>query len=302
MPINSLPLQPPRMGLQRDWIWRGWQVRYSYIRSPHAEAHALPPILLLHGFGASLTQWQENLLPLSQHRTVYALDLVGFGASEKASAAYNVGFWVDQVYEFWCTFINRPIALIGHSLGALVALTAAAAYPELAENLILITLPASRQEVLPGWLQPTVSRIESWFSSPIVIGPLFRLIARPRVVRSILKLAYVNHSRITEELIEGFLIAGRDRGAARAFSRLSQARTRFDFCLDTRDLLDRVKLPILVLWGEGDRVIPLTWGRQLPDLHPNLRLIEIPEAGHCPYDEASDRVNAEILEWLSANS
>jgi pimeloyl-ACP methyl ester carboxylesterase len=300
MSIHAASLQPPRIGLQRDWVWRGWQVRYSYIRSPHPEAHELPPILLLHGFGASLTQWQENLLPLSQSRTVYALDLVGFGASEKAPAAYNVGFWVDQVYEFWRTFINRPIALIGHSLGALVALTAAAAYPELAENLILITLPASRQEVLPKWLQPTVSRIEGWFSSPLVIGPLFRLIARPPVVRSILKLAYVNHSRITEELIESFLIAGRDRGAARAFSRLSQARTRYDFCLDTRDLLDRVKLPILVLWGEGDRVIPLTWGRQLPDLHSNLRLVEIPDAGHCPYDEASDRVNAEILNWLTA--
>ena len=291
-------LQIPRTGIQRDWVWRGWQVRYTYIRSPHPEATEAPPILFLHGFGAALTQWQENLLPLSQFHTVYALDLVGFGASEKAAASYNVGFWVDQVYDFWRTFIRRPIALVGHSLGALVALTAAAGYPEMVNKLILMTLPASRQEVLPAWAQPIVGRIEGWFSTPLLIRPLFSLIRRPRVIRSILKMAYVNHDRVSEELIESFLVAGRDRGAARTFSRLSYARTRRDFCLNTQDLLNQVALPILVLWGESDRVIPLTWGRQLPNLHPNLRLVEIPQAGHCPYDEAADRVNEEVLAWV----
>ncbi|HEY9642112.1 MAG TPA: alpha/beta fold hydrolase, partial [Coleofasciculaceae cyanobacterium] len=175
--------QPVRLGAQRDWIWRGWRVRYTFKRA----ATDQPPILFLHGFGASLVQWQENLLPLSQSHPVYALDLVGFGASEKADTAYRVGLWVDQVYEFWRTFIGVPIVLVGHSLGGLVALTATVAYPEMVQNLVLFTLPAARQELLQGSLQSFMGQIESFFTSPLVIRPLFRLVRRPRIIRSILK-------------------------------------------------------------------------------------------------------------------
>jgi pimeloyl-ACP methyl ester carboxylesterase len=290
-----------RLGSQRDWVWRGWQVRYTYIRTgDRANAQQNPPILFLHGFASSLLQWHENLAPLSQSYSVYALDLIGFGASEKAAAPYKVGFWVEQIYDFWRSFIGQPIVLVGHSLGALVALTAAVAHPEMVQNLVLITLPAARQELLTGWLQSFIGEIESFFTSPLLIKPLFRLIRRPKVVRSVLRMVYVNQSRVTEELVERFVLPGHDRGAAQAFSRLSKARTQNDFSHNTKDLLSQVQVPILLLWGEHDRVIPLSWGRQLPAFNPNLKLVEIPNAGHCPYDETSDRVNREILLWLDA--
>ncbi|MBD3885446.1 alpha/beta fold hydrolase [Phormidium tenue FACHB-886] len=292
-------IQPSRLGAQRDWVWRGWQVRYTFIRA--ARPSNKPPILLLHGFGAALTQWQENLLPLSQSHTVYALDLVGFGASEKVDTAYKVGLWVDLVYEFWRTFIREPIALVGHSLGALVALSASVAYPAMVKHLVLLTLPAARQELLSNGMQRLVGEIESFFTSPLIIRPLFRLVRRPGVVRSILKAVYVDPERITEELIESFLLPGRDRGASRAFYRLSKARTRLDYSLNTKDLLPQVNVPILLLWGEKDRVIPLSWGRQLVGLHPNLKLVEISNAGHCPYDECADFVNAQILTWIGSS-
>jgi pimeloyl-ACP methyl ester carboxylesterase len=289
-------LQQTRLGSQRDWIWRGWQVRYTFVRS--ATPTDQPPILFLHGFGSSLAQWQENLLPLSQTHPVYALDLVGFGASEKADTAYKVELWADQVYDFWRTFIGEPIVLVGHSLGALVALTAAVAYPEMVKNLALLTLPASRQELLIGSLQSWVGRIESFFTSPLVIRLLFQMVRRPGIIRAILKAAYVNPERITEELIASFLTPGFDRGASKAFYRLSKARTQIDFSLKTEDLLPQVTVPILVVWGEGDRVIPIVRGRQLSSFNSQLRLVEIPEAGHCLYDECAECVNAELLAWL----
>ncbi len=291
-----MQLQQTRLGSQRDWVWRGWQVRYTFVRS--AEPTDNPPILFIHGFGSSLAQWQENLLPLSQTHPVYALDLVGFGASEKADTAYKAELWADQVYDFWRTFIREPIALVGHSLGALVALTAAVAYPEMVKNLALLTLPASRQELLVGSLQSWVGRIESFFTSPLVIRPLFRLVRRPGIIRSILKAVYVNPERVTEELIASFLIPGFDRGASRAFYRLSKARTQIDFSLKTEDLLPQVTVPILMVWGEGDRVIPIVRGRKISSFNPRLRLVEVPEAGHCLYDECAECVNAELLAWL----
>ncbi|MBE9179674.1 alpha/beta fold hydrolase [Oculatella sp. LEGE 06141] len=296
----SLPPWHTQIGSQRDWVWRGWQIRYTYIRAAQpSPARDLPPLIFLHGFGSALTQWQANLRPLSQFHNVYAIDLLGFGASEKAAESYNVSLWVEQVYEFWRTLIGVPAVWVGHSLGALVALTAAATHPELVQGLVLITLPAARQELLPGRLQAMVGKIEALFTTPLLIRPLFHMVRRPSMVRSILRLAYADSNRVTEEVVMSFATPGLDRGAARAFCRLAQARTKNDFSPLTKALLPGVQVPILMLWGEQDRVIPLTWGRQLSPLNPQVTLVEIPEAGHCLYDECSDRVNQEILNWLA---
>lgn len=298
------PLAHTQLGSQRDWIWRGWKVRYTFAHPPsNAATDSNAPLLMLHGFGSALTQWHENLLPLSQASSVYALDLIGFGVSEKASTTYKVGLWVDQVYEFWRTFIGRPMVLVGHSLGALVALSAAVAHPEMVDRLVLITLPAARQELLPTWLQPIVATVEGMFTTPLLVKPLFQVILRPNVIRAVLRKVYVNQEHVTETLIEGFLTPGLDRGASRAFCRLAQARTQTDFSRATKELLQEVEVPILLLWGEQDRVIPISWGRQIAEtLGSQLTLVEIPDAGHCPYDECADRVNAEILAWLGIGS
>ncbi len=290
-------LEQSRLGAQRDWFWRGWRVRYSFARSPQSDP---TPLLLLHGFGSALTQWHENILPLSQAHPVYALDMIGFGVSEKASTTYRVGLWVEQVYEFWQTFIGRPIVLVGHSLGALVALSAAVAHPEMVDRLVLLTLPAARQEILPAWLQPWIGSIEGFFTTPLLVRPLFQLIRRRKLIRSVLQKIYVNGDRVTEALVESFLLPGYDQGAARAFSRLAQARTDTDFSRATKVLLQEVEVPILLLWGTEDRVIPLSWGKHIAEsLGDKLKLVEIADAGHCLYDEQADPVNCAILEWLA---
>ena len=72
-----------RIGHQREIIWRGWQIRYSFLNALSSKANSKLPIFLIHGFGASVEHWRHNMSALNQNHSVYALDLLGFGASKK---------------------------------------------------------------------------------------------------------------------------------------------------------------------------------------------------------------------------
>jgi pimeloyl-ACP methyl ester carboxylesterase len=298
--MTHLPLMHKPLGCQRDWVWRGWQIRYAYLRAGvGADPQTTMPLCLLHGFGSSLTQWQTNLLPLSQFHTVYALDLLGFGASEKAPTLYNIPFWAEQVYDFWRAFIRQPMVLIGHSLGAVVGLAAAIAHPEMIKSLVLLTLPPARQELLSGGIQTVALAIERLFTHPLLLKPVFNLFRQPFVLRTVLRAAYANPEYVTEALISSFVAPALDHGADEVFVRLAKARTDTHYSPEIKMLVPQIQKSILVLWGQQDRVVPLSQGKDLPLLNPLLKLVEIPNAGHCLYDECADRVNQEILQWVA---
>ena len=292
-----------RVGSQRDWVWRGWQTRYTYFRAPQATQEELAtPVLLLHGFGASIGHWRHNLEVIGQHHTVYALDMLGFGASRKASANYKVDLWVDQVYEFWQTFIRQPVVLVGNSIGSLVCLAAAAAHPEMVKGIAMINLPdfSLREEALPRWLRPIVTTVEGLVASPVVLKSLFYVVRRPPIVRKWVGLAYATPTAVTAELVEILTGPAQDRGAAATFSALFKAMTSAEFGPRVKTVLPTLNMPLLLMWGRQDRMIPPQLARQFVALNSNLELVEIDNAGHCPQDECPEQVNQVLLDWLAA--
>lgn len=289
-----------RVGSQRDWVWRGWQTRYTYLRSPQPDQQTAP-VLLLHGFGTSIGHWRHNLEVIGEHHTVYALDMLGFGASRKASAHYNIELWVAQVYEFWQTFIQQPMVLVGNSIGSLVCLAAAAAHPEMVKGIAMINLPdlSLREEAMPSWLRPIVFTIEGLVASPVVLKSLFHVVRRPAIVRKWAGLAYASPAAVTAELVEILTGPAQDRGAAATFSALFKAMTSSKFGPRVKAILPTLNIPILLLWGRQDRMIPPQLARQFAELNPNLELVELENAGHCPHDECPDQVNEILLNWLT---
>lgn len=296
----SVPWQQ-RVGSQRDWVWRGWQTRYTYFRAQQTVNEPTTPIMLLHGFGASIGHWRHNLEVLGQHHTVYALDMLGFGASRKVSADYNIDLWVDQVYEFWQTFIRQPMVLVGNSIGSLVCLAAAAAHPEMVKGLALINLPdfSLEEEMIPRWLRPVVSTIKGIVASPVLLTSLFYVVRRPPIARKWAGRAYANSAAITAELLEIITLPAQDRGAAATFAALFRGMTSAKFGPRVKDILPALDIPILLMWGRRDRMIPPYLARQFAELNSNLELVEIDDAGHCPHDECPERVNQILLDWLA---
>ncbi len=299
-PISLNPTSEHRDGEQRDWAWRGWQTRYTYVH-PRNPQPKRPPIILIHGFGASIGHWRHNLNVLGQEHPVYALDLLGFGATEKANAAYDAYVWARQIHEFWQTFIQQPAIMIGNSIGSLIALTIARQYPQMTAGLVLMSVPdpAVRQEMLPAWCAPLVNRVEEMVASPGLLKALFYLVRRPSIIKPWAGLAYADSAVVDEELVKILLTPAFDRNAANTFTQIIPAMTRVQFGPSVKQTLRQAKMPILLLWGEQDRMIPPQFAAQFAACNPQITLKMLPQAGHCPHDEQPEQVNNLILAWLA---
>lgn len=293
-----------RIGSQRDWVWRGWQTRYTYVRAQHPESS---PLILIHGFGASIGHWRHNVSIMSQHHTVYALDLLGFGASEKATAPYNVTLWIEQVHDFWQTFVQEPVVLIGNSIGSLVCLAAAAAYPEMVKSVVMLNLPDSSVLETPAWMQTTMKTLrpvaalgKAIFTNPIVFNPFFQVLRSPRLVKAWARQAYAGSEGVTDELVEILSLPARDRGAANALRAMVNTPKVTQYT--ARAILPTLEIPMLLFWGKQDKFVPPSLAAYCVKLNPNLELVEVENAGHCPHDERPDEVNQKILSWIADRS
>ncbi|NJK40381.1 MAG: alpha/beta fold hydrolase [Acaryochloridaceae cyanobacterium SU_2_1] len=310
--VTSSPWQT-QVGHQRDWVWRGWQTRYSFLRpQPSAKALAQPPLLLLHGFGAAIGQWRHNIPVLAQGRTVYALDMLGFGASEKVITDYLVTLWVEQIHDFWQTFIRTPIVLVGNSLGSLVSLTAASLYPEMVTGLVMLNLPDSSVLENPSWVKPAIAPFKialnpllflakALLTSPLVFNPFFRFIRQPQVIRAWAKKAYLDTTAVNDDLVEILSSPAYDLGAGAALRAMVNTKAKGQPHYRAKDMLPALQMPILLVWGQQDLMVPPRLGPLFAKCNPKIQLIELEQAGHCPHDECPDRVNTLLLRWLETN-
>lgn len=297
---NAKPPWQERIGHQRDWVWRGWQIRYSYLRAVDRNSDA-PPLIFIHGFGASIEHWRYNLPVLSQNYPVYALDLLGFGGSRKANTNYNVELWVELVRDFCQTFINTPVILIGNSIGSLVCLTAADNYPDMVKGIVMLSLPdvSVREDILPRSIRPLVTTLENLVASPFLIKNLLKILRQPLVIRRWAKIAYENEKAIDDELVAILSSPAFDRGAEKTLYALSQNIRKTDFSKPVDEMLPRINIPMLLIWGIKDKMVPPTLAPKFAKLNPLLKSISLENVGHCPHDECPDLFNSLLLDWLS---
>ncbi len=282
---------------RRDWFWRGWQVRYHFTRSLTA---GNLPILLLHGFGASSRHWRYNLGELGARHRVYTLDLLGFGAAEKPATLYGLGLWVEQVYDFWRTIVGEPMVIGGNSLGALVGLIFSYRHPEAVRGVVTISLPdvAELARSVPKPMRPLKQFLEGTIGG-LLATPLFYLFRQPWVIRSVLSnFVYGNKSRVDGELVELIATPAAERQAVIAFSWLNRGMTRPQDVLSAKKMIALLKIPLLILWGTKDRVVPAKPAKKLASYNPLAQVVLLEGLGHCPQDEDPQRVNSLILDWI----
>ncbi|MEB3225882.1 MAG: alpha/beta fold hydrolase [Synechococcus sp.] len=292
-----------RIGHRRSWLWRGWQIRYSFWRtSPENQRRS--PIVLLHGFGAALEHWRGLMPLLAQDRDVYAVDLLGFGGSRKGEADFGVSLWTAQLTDFLQLVVGRPVILLGNSLGSLVCANLGQDPKNQVKAIALISVPdvAQRQAMLPKPLRPLVNGLERSAMQPWLLKLIFRVARRPVVLKNWLKLAYPSWAAIDPELLAIIQAPTLDQDADQAFVALSRRVGQPGFAPPMAEIFPQILCPMLILWGEKDRFVPVAIAPKLAATNPRITLKTLPDLGHCPHDEAPQLIYELFSQWLEAVS
>ena len=276
------------------WTWQGHEIQYAVEGSGR-------PLVLVHGFGASIGHWRQNIPVLaSGGYRVFALDLLGFGGSHKPPLDYTLELWHELLRDFWNAHIQEPATFIGNSIGALLSLMVAANSPEIAAGAVLINCAGGlnhRPDELNLPLRLVMGAFSKLVSSKVTGQFLFDRIRQKHRIRNTLRQVYRNQEAIAEELVDLLYAPSCDPGAQQVFASILTAPPG----PKPSELLPKVNIPLLVLWGEDDPWTPIAGAsiyQQLAQTKEDVNFVSIPNAGHCPHDEYPDVVNQLILDWL----
>ncbi len=281
------------------WLWR--EQKIYFVKAGNNSQR--PPLLLIHGFGASTDHWRKNISELSQDFEVYAIDLLGFGRSQKPAWQYSGELWRDQLHDFITENIQRPTVIAGNSLGGYSGLCVAAEYPQSVAGMILLnsagpftdTNPLGAKKVNP--IQKAIAKtLQGVLRQAWANQLLFTFVRQKSRIRSTLKKVYLDQSAITDQLVEDIYRPSCAQGAAQVFG--SVFSTPQGKKVD--QLLGAMSCPLMMIWGEGDPWMnSRARGAKFREFYPSLTEHYI-NAGHCPHDESPAVVNGLIRDWYSS--
>jgi pimeloyl-ACP methyl ester carboxylesterase len=258
-----------------------------------------PPLVLIHGITSSSETWSTVGPMLAREYTVVAPDLTGHGRSAKPRGDYSMGAFASGVRDLTVTLDIDQATIVGHSLGGGVAMQYAYQFPERTARLALVS---------SGGLGPDVHaflRAATLPGSELVIPLLAasRVLAAGRTAGRLLSRLGIQLGTDTVEI-------------ARGHASLADAETRLAFVHTLRASIDprgqRVRatdrlylatqLPMLILWGARDRIIPVEHGRRAHEMVPTSRLVIFESSGHFPHLDEPERFVTTIREWIDGTA
>ena len=244
------------------------------------------PVVFIHGFGASLYGWRYQLPPIvAAGYRVVAFDNRGFGFSDKPAHGYTNAAYAHLVVSLLDSLGISSAVLVGHSMGGAIAAEVALRYPDRVRGLVLIDAAGY------GVRWPGVLKLARW---PQVGAVVTRFRARWITAR-ILRSTFADPTKVTEADVDQYYAPVPDPAYGRALRGVLR-EFRFDSLGGGR--LGRVQAPTLILWGDGDRWIPLRDGTRFTQELPRSEFVVLTRTGHDAADESPDQVNRYLLAYL----
>jgi pimeloyl-ACP methyl ester carboxylesterase len=244
-----------------------------------------PPILLLHGFDSSLLEFRRLMPLLAHHNQTWAVDLLGFGFTERPEVLDVSPASIEaHLYSVWQTLIGRPVVLVGASMGGAVAIAFALAFPDAVEKLVLIDSAGYNNGPVMGRF--LTDSLGYWVTE--------RFLKKPSVRQKISEKAYYN---------KVFASADAQKCAALHLDCPNWSKSLISFTRSggyrsCKTRLAEIRVPTLILWGEGDRILGTKDAARFHSAIPQSKLVWVPDCGHVPHLEKPEFTAEMILDFV----
>ena len=261
----------------------------------YAQAGSGPVLLLIHGIAGSMENWQEVIEQLGRRHTVVAPNLPGHGGSAPGAGDYSLGTLAAGLRDLLVALGHERATLVGHSLGGGVAMQFAYQFPEMTERLVLVASGGLGREVSAILRAAALPGAELFIGATAALGR-----AVGSKVGRALAVGGLRPTTDVAEVARGYAsLVDRDRRAAflttlRGVVNAGGQRVNAD---------DRLYLaqgiPVLIIWGERDRIIPVRHAETAHEAIPGSRLEVFENVGHLPQLEAPVRFIAVLERFIA---
>ena len=244
------------------------------------------PVLLVHGFASAIEAWSPVVPALSKTHRVVALDLKGFGWTDRPEGDYSPEAQARILLKLLELRGVQKTAIVAHSWGSSVALAATLAAPE----------RFTKRALYDAWVyEDQLPTFFHWARADGVGEMLFGLYYKERADER-MALAFFDKRYVTERLVEEVDAALERPGTVAA----ALAAVRGQRYAEVETKYRTIDKPTLLLWGREDLVTPLKYGERLSRELPNAKLVVYPRCGHFPMIEAKDASTRDLVAFLNA--
>jgi pimeloyl-ACP methyl ester carboxylesterase len=275
-------------GEEGGFEWRDRRIAFT----KHGEG---PPLLLIHAIHAAAWsyEWRNNVDALAKNNTVYTIDLLGFGRSDRPAIRYSARLYISLISDFVSRVIDAPTVLVASSLSAAYAIVLAARDPHRFPAVALIAPAGLVRLNEPVGFGGEASRLA--VDTPIAGTAMFNaLVSRPNL-RRYLRSSYADDTLVTRELVDIYYATSHQRGARHAPAAFLSGNLN----IDVRHALRRLSQPALLVWGEQGSIAPVEEFRGFREIKRDFEISVLSPAGDLPHDERAQDFNVILSTWLN---
>ena len=275
-------------GEEGGFDWRGHRIAFTRRGSG-------PAILLIHGIHAAAWcyEWHDNVDFLARNNTVYTIDLLGFGRSDRPAIRYSARLYISLISDFVHQVIDAPCVLVATSLSGAYATVLAARDPQRFPAIALIAPTGLIRLNQTAGLGGEAGRLA--VEAPIVGTAMFNGLVSRRGIRNYLEKTYADDTIVTDDLVDIYYWTSHQRGARHAPAAFISGHLN----IDVRQALRRLTQPTLLVWGEEGAGAPIEEFRGFRAIKPDLELSVLTPAGDLPHDERPEDFNVILSTWLN---
>jgi pimeloyl-ACP methyl ester carboxylesterase len=284
-------------GEARVFEWQHGNIFYKTA----GDEHQGPPLVFVHGItaGASSFMWRRNFDALARDFRVYALDLLGFGFSDKpAGVPYSADLYAELIRDFIREVVTAPAVLVASSLGAAYSVHVAHEQPDLVNSLILVS-PTGAGQVARSRPGMTGAAFYGLLQSPVLGTSFYNVIASERSLRDYARRElFYDRRRATPRLVAQYYATSHQPGAQHAIAAFLSGYLN----TDTREAFALLSQPVTLVWGKQDQANPIEHAAKLLSLNPRAGLEIFDRCRMMPQEEQPEKFNRLVRDALRASS